>query len=374
MKVLQVLPLVDANRTYGGPVSVSEMQTRSLRDLGHQVTQIACGRPSDAGRSEGSVQLFSFVYAPRFGRWTLSSPSLLRWVHRKAPSFDLIHVHLARDLTMLPVVAVAARRGVPVVVQTHGMVGGEPGLRGLLDRFVSGPVMRMARLQFVLTSREERAISGLIRRSDSLRILENGVTLPTSVGARNPEVPSATSFAFVSRLTERKRPDHFVRACSDLVAAGTSASFTLAGSDDGMGPVVRALIEELGLSDHVSMLGPLPHAEALQVIRGAEVFVLPSVDEPFPMAVLEAMALGTAVVITNECGLADAVQDAGAGLVIDPDQRSLSLAMQRLAGDAELRQACGLAGVDLVQRRYSAERIALRLVDLYEEAIAQRPA
>ena len=70
------------------------------------------------------------------------------------------------------------------------------------------------------------------------------------------------------------------------------------------------------MADRVQFVGPVHGAEKWQLIRAADVFALPSYNENFGNAVLEAMACGVPVVVTPEVGLAGAVRDAGAGLVV----------------------------------------------------------
>ncbi|MCZ0990571.1 glycosyltransferase [Streptomyces diastatochromogenes] len=98
------------------------------------------------------------------------------------------------------------------------------------------------------------------------------------------------------------------------------ARFTLYGPDDGSLPAVRRLIAD-GLTDVVHYGGALDPADAREAYRTAAVHVLASVNEPFGMTVIEAMAAGTPVVLTDTCGIADELARRGAAVVTDGTPR-----------------------------------------------------
>ena len=94
--------------------------------------------------------------------------------------------------------------------------------------------------------------------------------------------------------------------------------------------------------------------------------VLPSLSENFGNAVLEAMAYGCPVVVTPGVGLAEAVQAAGAGIVVEGDPASLAGAIGSLTQDEARRAAAGAAGQALVRERYGWSRIAAEMEQHYE--------
>ena len=94
------------------------------------------------------------------------------------------------------------------------------------------------------------------------------------------------------------------------------------------------------------------------------------------MTVLEAMSVGTPVVVTNSCGLAADVEQAGAGAVVAPDVRSLAGATVRLLRDGDLREAAGAAGRLLAGERFGIGAVVDRLEAVYRSLCdpASRPA
>jgi glycosyltransferase involved in cell wall biosynthesis len=110
------------------------------------------------------------------------------------------------------------------------------------------------------------------------------------------------------------------------------------------------------------------------LLSRAAVHVLPSVNEPFPMTVLEAMSVGTPVVVTNECGLADIVGRTGAGIACAPDATSLADALRVLLADPARRAEAGVAGRQAVEQTLAMSPVIDRLEDIYGQTIEHRRA
>ncbi len=219
----------------------------------------------------------------------LTSPSLLAGAHRLVRGADVVHVHLARDLVTLPVALAALRAGRPLVLQTHGMVDPSKRLSArLLDAVAVRRVLRRAAAVLHLTTHELRDLEAVVGAAGLARAvrLVNGV--PAQPEAAAPQGPPRILYA--ARLQARKRPVDLVDAAPAILARHPGATFVVAGPDEGELAGVRRRIDELGLAGKVSCPGPLTGDRMLEELRRAHVYVLPSVDEPFPMSVLEAMA------------------------------------------------------------------------------------
>ena len=108
------------------------------------------------------------------------------------------------------------------------------------------------------------------------------------------------------------------------MTVGVDARYVIVGHDAGDRAEAERRVSALGLSDAVSFAGGVPASEVAGWYEAADVYVLPAVDEPFPLTVLEAMRAGVPVVVTDRCGISSALERAGAALVSSPDPASLS--------------------------------------------------
>lgn len=122
-----------------------------------------------------------------------------------------------------------------------------------------------------------------------------------------------------------------------------------------------------GLTDVVSYGGALEHSAALEAYRRAAVYVLPSVHEPFPMTVLEALAEGTPVVCTDSSGIAAELERGQAALVTDGSPEALADAVAALLVDEQLRSRLAEAGRRAIDEVFSIRAVVDQLEGIYQD-------
>jgi glycosyltransferase involved in cell wall biosynthesis len=369
VRVLHAVTLHSPTHAFGGPVRVALNLCQGLRERGHdaRLTALADGfaRPLPTEVEGVPAHLHQARRVLPLGFSGLTSPALLAGAHRLVRSADVVHVHLARDLVTLPVALAALRARRPLVVQTHGMV--DPSERRsarLLDAVAVRRVLRGAAAVLHLTERERRDLDAVVGgpRLDRAVRLVNGV--PAQPEGPAPQGPPRILYA--ARLQARKRPVDLVDAAPAILARQPEATFVVAGPDEGELAAVRRRIDDLGLAGKVSCPGPLTKERMTEELRRAHVYVLPSVDEPFPMSVLEAMAVGTPVVVTGSNGLARDVDRAGAGRVVTgPD--GIAPAVLDLLEPA-VRHSASAAARKLTAETFSMDAVLGTLLDVYERA------
>jgi glycosyltransferase involved in cell wall biosynthesis len=101
----------------------------------------------------------------------------------------------------------------------------------------------------------------------------------------------------------------------------------------------------------------------------ADLFVLPSLQENFGIAVAKAMAAGCPVVVSPEVALAPEIEKYHAGLVVEADVATLSDVLRQLLRDESSRRAMGQNGRQLIQDRFTWDRVALQMVEVYEDIL-----
>ncbi|KUL28213.1 glycosyltransferase [Streptomyces regalis] len=367
MRLVHVVTLVSEDGAYGGPTSVATGQLEECATRGHEVALLSLWR----GRSRPPARIGSVPLRTRParallpGRFTgIMNPLLVRDMWRSMGRADVVHIHAGRDLVSLTALAVAAFRGKRFFTQTHGMV--EPRHRlvaRLFDRLYV-PLLRRARGCLVLTERERRAVSQVVGpQGPPLLTLPNGVR-PERNAVVEPR-PHTPEVLFLARLHPRKRPDAFVEMAALVHRRRPDARFILHGANEGLLPTVRRLIAAHGLGGVVSYGGALSYSEALRAYAKAAVYVLPSVDEPFPMTVIEALSAGTPVVCTDTCGMADELARRGAAIVTDGSPQAMAEAVCEVLGDENKRQALVKEGRRAVEECFSIHAVADRLEEIY---------
>jgi glycosyltransferase involved in cell wall biosynthesis len=334
-----------AGGAFGGPTTVAVGQLRELSRRGHPVRLVALGDSIDGV----PATLFPpRTFVPGQGMLGKCNVGLLRFLWRTVPAADVVHVHAGRDLVSLATMTICRLRRVPYVAQTHGMIMPRDAPVTRLFDFLLKPLLAKARCVFVLTDVEERGLA-IVAPAARVSLLPNGIAVdpgePRTVG----ESPTVL---FLARLHPRKRVDAFVDLAVQM--RGSGAQFVIAGPDEGC---LAELERRLAVEPVASYIGELGRADALAAVGSADVYVLPSVAEPFPMTVLEALAAGTPVVITESCGLAGPLADQAGARVTDGSPAGLAAAVKDIVADwpaesmAARKIAAELFGIDTVVDR-----------------------
>lgn len=374
MRVLQLVPFASDDGAYGGPFSVAVQQAQELVRRGADVTIVGgwlgSGAAPDTVRGV-PASLFParrVIPGPRFAG--LVSPGLSRWLRHNAGDTDVAHIHLSRDLLCLQALSALRRRRIPYVTQTHGMLTPDPRIAAkAVDRLVVAPGLRRAATRFALSETEADLLLQVAPGVGEVTQLGNGIASSVSVARQEPSPVGVPEILFLSRLHPRKRVLTFAQVARQLAGEGVPARFVVVGPDGGERHALERFIEEHDLHGSLSYEGPVAPEAAAARLAKADVFVLPSVDEPYPMALLEALAMGIPSVATTSCGIADVLRDTGAADVVEPDVESLTVAVRRLAQSREARRQLGSLASRVAHEHFSIARVGETLISCYTGAI-----
>ncbi|MFJ3925806.1 glycosyltransferase [Streptomyces sp. NPDC090022] len=367
MKVLHAVTLHSPTHAFGGPVRVALNLSQGLRARGHEARLVALGEgfgdPWPREVEGVPARLFPARRLLPLGFSGMTSPALLAAAGRLVRDADVVHVHLARDLVTLPVALAALRAGRPLVLQTHGMV--DPSgklLAKVLDAVAVRRLLRGAGAVLYLTPHERAGLDAVVGGEP----LANAVRLVNGTPAQEarPPLSGPPRVLYAARLQARKRPVDFVDAVPAVLAAHPDAEFVVAGPDEGERDAVLRRIAELGLTGRVRVPGPLSGRDVLDELRRSHVYVLPSVDEPFPMSVLEALSVGVPPVVTHSNGLARDIAAAGAGAAVEPGPAGVARAVLDLL-DPAANTAASAAARQLAARSYSLDAVVEDLLTVY---------
>ena len=312
------------------------------------------------------VRYVPFLAPPRprsYGRWgAWAAPSLalaLRRLRREFP-FDLVHAHYAAPA------GDAVRRtrtGRPLVVSVHG--------GDVLALARQSPVGRAAVRAGLGAARLVLANSAAIEArcrelgAARTRVVHLGTDLPAARAA--PDGPPA--LVTVGHLVARKRHSDVLRALWLLRDSHPQLRWTVVGEGPER-PALERLAGELGVAERVDWRGQLDPAAAVEAGRRGALFVLPSVDEAFGVAYVEAMAGGVPAIGCRGEGGPEEIAAAGGGVRLVPpaEPEALAAEIRALLDEPEWRRELGRHARETVAAAFTWERCGAATVAAYEEA------
>jgi glycosyltransferase involved in cell wall biosynthesis len=216
---------------------------------------------------------------------------------------------------------------------------------------------------------------------ERLGLIYNGIGISSAQG--DPDIrnrtrallglaPGALTMTIVANLIPYKGHRDLIDALA-LAVPGMPDGWRLlvVGRDDGIGAGLRARVAQLNLSANILFLGSRDDVPA--ILAASDIGILCSHEEGFSNAVLEAMAAGLPMAVTDVGGNAEAVADGETGFVVPPrDSKALAEAIIRLANDASLRERLGTAGRRRVAQRFGLADFVGGHRSLYAALLAGR--
>ncbi len=344
----------------------------ALKARDPRAARAALRQPLHARLDGIDVTYVPYLSPPRpwsYGAWgAYAAPSLavaLRRLRVRFP-FDLLHAHYA-----VPAGDAVRRalRDAPLVVSVHGGDVLATARRGAYARRAVRRTFAHARLVLANSAGTERRCRALGARATA--VVHLGTDLPPEPPAAAAAADGRRTLVTVGHLVARKRHADVLEALTLLAPRHPLLRYEIVGD----GPE-RARLEQLaarlGVGDRVAFLGQLPPAPARERAARADLFVLPSVDEAFGVAYVEAMAAGVpAIGCAGEDGPAE-IAAAGPGLVQVPprEPRALAGAIAGLLADDAARATLGRQARATVERSFTWERCGRETVAAYARALA----
>lgn len=322
------------------------------------------------------VRYIRYFKFPRDILYNISGWFLYRALRTALPvggkRYDMIHAHAPLpegDAARL----LAAMHGIPYVVHVHGLdvYNDVSYFKNPLKTLIVEKAKRVfkdAAAVLCVSDRVKDIISSRQGKEVNLSTVYNGVNLERFY----PEVERAKDgicrIISVGNLIDIKGHRFIIKVLPEVVSAtDRKISCTIVGRGPKL-EELKALAAEYGVSEVISFPGYLPPDEVADLMRKADIFVLPSYYEALGCVYLEAMACGLATVACKGQGIDEIVTDAVTGMLVEPmDLESLKQALIRLVSDEEFRDQVARNGCRLVREMYTWDHSACKLARVYDK-------
>ncbi len=385
MRILHVTPSYKPAFRYGGPTfSVSclaEQQAKAGAEVwvftttanGEEELPVCRGVPIE-------VEGVRVVY---FSRWTGDHghfcPALWWAVWRKGRNFDVVHVHSWWNWVAFGVALVSRLRGLRMVFSPHGMLSPYT-LRHSLKRWFQRILGRwlLARALWHATSRLEERELQVHKPPNPTICVPNITPFPDTTAIQAPEPRAALRLLYLSRLDPKKGLDFLLNVLAEI-KGGCPWQLTVVGdASNPFGREMRKLAERLGLKDRVVWHGWASGEEKWNLLAWSDLLLLPSQNENFAIIVLEALAVGTAVLVSDRVGLCDYVHEKDLGWCAPLDEEAWRLALKAAMSDDAKRRRIRREAPIQVRRDFDPETLVWRYLEVYRrpsvQVIFRKPA
>jgi len=385
MKIAHVIQSLDPGA--GGPPIVaanlaaaqSSLECRA-QIIGYQVPG-AEGRISAAYRTIPHFENVKLEYLPRPSKLEkIFARNTRRQLEPLLREFDLIHLHGVWDPILYAAADVAAKLGKPYVITFHGMLDPwslrQKSLKKKLAlalgyrRMIDGAAF----LHYI--NLDERRLTEPLHLKPPGKIVPNGIFLEEidplpergAFRAEHPEFAGSKLVFFLSRLHFKKGLDILADAFAIVLREFPDARLVVAGPDDGARADFESQIARLGIATHVHLVGPIYGSKKFNALRDCDCFCLPSRQEGFSIAILEALACEAPVVISPECHFPE-VKETGAGIIADLNAPAIAEGIASILRNPAAARQTSENGRKLVISRFTWPEAARQMIEGYKEAL-----
>jgi glycosyltransferase involved in cell wall biosynthesis len=387
MKILHVI--ANLAPRYGGPSKACVEMAQAVARLGHNVTIYTTNQdgpteldvPIDHSVFRENIEIRFFpIQKPRF--WGTSMPMALA-LRQKIQEVDLVHIHSLYLFYNLVAAHYCRIYGTPYLVRPHGML--DPFIyyrhrfrKKIMELLFENRNIKQAAAIHFTTDEEKQLAEPYLFKTRGI-VIPHGLylaeyeNLPALDTFKNcyPETKGKKIILFFGRINFKKGLDILVQAFAKVVQRHDEAYLVIAGpDDDGLGEKVRADLKNAGILDRTIFTGMLQGKHKLAVLQDAEMFVLPSYSENFGISVVEAMASGLPVIISNKVNIWREVEKGQAGLVAPCNVEQFAKMMENLLDNPEKAKQLGQNGKTLVTEKFQWPSVAFALEQAYQKIIS----
>jgi glycosyltransferase involved in cell wall biosynthesis len=390
VRVLHVVPSLAVR--VGGPAVTAVGSSVAVREHGVEATIFATDmaravtardkrRVTPDELPAGAERLDVHLFRARSPYRLAYAPAMRKALRRRITSYDVVHIHSLFLYPQFIAFREAATVDVPYIVSPSGAL--DPYLRrrsvvikAITDALWQRRMLDGAAALHFKTEEEARLVSDL-RLAPPAHVVPNGLScsdfsaLPPPDPFRRRVAAEGPLVLSLGRLSWKKGLDVLISAFARARKRVPAATLVIAGPDDeGLEPGLRAQAEREGVADDVRFVGLLLGREKLEALGATDVWALSSHTENFGIAVVEALAAGRAVLVSDAVNLASEIELADAGVVAPPEPVAFADALAPLLDSPAERARLGSAARGFA-RRFDWSAVAPAFVSMYSAA-AQR--
>jgi glycosyltransferase involved in cell wall biosynthesis len=371
MKILFIVPSYKPADIYGGTIVVITKLTEQLAREGHDVsvyTTTANGKVelNVIPGKELDVDGVKVTYFKRItGDHTHISTDLWKALYKNVKSFDVVHIHSWWSPLILGAAAICKLRGVKPVFSPHGMLSSyimetnNAGKKKLIHDFVGKRLLKNSWLHVTAETEWEESLN--IIPDWKGKVIPNLVQLSEKTNLRSNN--QVFTIGFISRIDPKKGLDILIKALSK-VDFNYQLQIAGEGETEYVNELKQIAVQE-GNSEKLEWVGWKKGEEKFTFLAGCDLFALTSHNENFAVVVIEALSVGTPVLISKNVGLYKYVEDRNLGWITSMSTEEITIQLNACFKDLEKLQRINQTAPDLITREFNESVLARQYLDLY---------
>jgi glycosyltransferase involved in cell wall biosynthesis len=372
LKILQINASYKPAYIYGGPtMSVSKL-SEQMKKAGYIIevfTTTANGTDELDVKPNKQIMVdgVPVTYLKRLTKdHSHFSPALLTKLWKEVKDFDLVHVHAWWNLVSVLSCWIAITRGVPVLISPRGTLSAYSFTnknnlpKKIIHNFLGKRLLKKSNVH-VTSQREKTAIENIIIPRSIFNI-PNFVAISNNIPNSHPTPGKMLKLLFFSRIEEKKGLDILLNA---LISVTVPYHLAIAGDGDpGYIEQLKAIASANGVAGHISWIG-FQGANKFDLLQEYDLMILPSHDENFGNVVIESLSVGTAVLISENVGLADYVSKSDLGWVCELSENNFSAQINNIYQQRDKLSAIREQAPIQIRKDFSEETLIEKYSNMY---------
>ena len=357
-------------------ISSKVLTTSSIKKYGRKYTEFYEKKFSD-------FEIFRFHSFLRFKEYRISL-EMFPYMVKHEKDIDIIHSHALRSYPEDLGVILSLAKKKPFIISPHGGISINWDYRDKIPKMISDKTLGYLR-KFItphyiaVTKMEIPLIKNLGVDDDHVHFIPHGVNLDifkpvdSSNLKKNLGIEGSKIILYVGRIAKGKGVDKLVKILADLRREKMDVKLVIVGNDAGYLPIVKSLINNLHLNEHVVLIGFVNKINLAKYYSMADLVVYPSRQEIFGLVLVEAMACGKPVIGSDIMGPSEIIINGKTGYTSNfRDLKKLSEMILHLLEDDKKMTQMGKNGLNRVKENYTWKKAAESHFNLYKKVLSSQ--
>jgi len=389
MKVLHVTPYYLPSIKFGGPVQSIHSLNKYLLRKGIELDVYTTNTEVEEKGlfyhnywkylDNVKIKYFNFL---GYDQFNFSIKICLELI-KNITNYDLVHISLVWNFPVFCSSVACIINNIPFIISPHGTLNYEAinikskNKKNFYFKLIAQHYLKRASAIHFTTEDEKENVLNHLKLNNKNFIVPNGIDIEEykqlpqagSFKKKYPLLMNSKYILFLGRINYKKGLDLLAKAFGELSRIYPDLYMVVAGPDNSYQKELEKILRELHVFEKVVFTGLLSGVDILEAYTDAELFVLSSYSENFGMTVIEAMACGTPVVISNMVGIHREVKNNNAGIITENKVESLVDAMRSLLENRELSKKYSNNGKQFVAQYYDIDKVADMMIREYEKIL-----